>query len=195
MVALFSCDNVTITNPSGTLTIKSDSTRSVRSFTILQAGLPPPPLYINAEDIVAKKYNIVNVFAAGCIISESLGDSIETFNMNSYHELNKYYKKDMREVIYNETDKQYRMIKDLDSLLRVAPELKDKAWTKDQFPYFVKTPQTYVANFIVGSDDKKSGSYIRKLRLQVAIDSATKKIKSLTDKDSIIKTDFRELQQ
>jgi hypothetical protein len=191
---LVACNDVTISNPDKTIVIKSDKVSSAPSFTILQSGLPPPPLYTNAEDIVLKKYNVVNIFAAGCIVSERLGDSIETYNMASFHEMNKYYKTDMQERIYYETNKEHSIIKQLDSLLKIAPELKDRSWAKDVFPYFVKTPGNYAAYYIVNSADNKSGDQLQKLKLLVILDSTSKKITGILEKDSLIKTEFKELQ-
>lgn len=49
-------------------------------FRWLTAGIPPSDEYITARDSVTKKWGIDYVTVAGCIVSESLMDSINTHN-------------------------------------------------------------------------------------------------------------------
>ena len=79
------------------ITIKTDiavadtaQLRSLQTFTLLQTGPPLPILYENVQDIVSKKYNVYFVWAGGCMITEKLQDSIESFNTNTEKQLNKF---------------------------------------------------------------------------------------------------------
>lgn len=195
------CNNQTVSNGNNTTIVKQDTIipLSQKTYTILLSGFPPPILYNNAQDIIAKEYNLKFIYAGGCIINENLGDSISEFNESTFYELTKIYRKDMSELIYNKTESEYIYLNKLDSNLKQSAELKKYDFFKQANIYFTKKPSRYSAYFIVPETEKTiSGLNSRglkyKLKLIALIDSANKSIIKVHIKDSLISTNFSNLQ-
>lgn len=172
------------TNVSATL-------NAAKSYTILLSGMIPPPMYANAQDIVAKIYNIHFIYAAGCIVDEQAGDSISKCNERTFADLKKQFNKDIATEIYDRLDIETAFLTRIDSAIRKDPEIKKLKKLHDQLIYYSKKDKNYLANFIVSEPDHKVLNY--KLKLVLTVDSATKTFSNLTTKDSLIKN-FSDLQ-
>jgi hypothetical protein len=164
---------------------------SAKSYTILLSGMIPPPNYANAQDIIKKIYNIHFVYAAGCIVDESIGDSISKYNERTFSDLKKRFNKDMATEIYKNLDIETAFLTKLDSTIRKDPEIKKLKKLNDQLIYYSKKDKTYLANFIVSEPDHKVLNF--KLKLVVTVDSASKTLSNITVKDSLI-NNFSDLQ-
>ena len=189
------CFTISCNNASGVKAIQtSDSTTkivSTPSFTILQYGELPPPLYFNAIEIIGKHYNILFRDIAGCVVSEKLVDSILQCNTTTYSELKKIFKRDVKDEIDNAITIEYAYLNELDSILRKAKEIETEKELKNELIYYSRNNKIYAANFIVREPGDKVLTF--KLKLVATVDSSTKQISGITKKDSLIKQ-FSDLQ-
>lgn len=189
---LWRCNQVSVSNESGTFHVNKDSvTESAPTFTILTAGLPPPFLYQNAEKIIAKEYNIKFVFAAGCIISDRLSDSISKFNENSFAQLKAFYKRDVLKELYPRIEQEAAHLTKLDSVIEQKNEIKRLALTDNVFKNFSKSGNNYNIYFIVSEQnkhvtEKEPRIWLQKLKLVVNCDSLGKTINNISPKDSLV---------
>ncbi len=170
---------------------KTDSTALLptETFTLLLSGLPPPPMYSNALDIMEKVYNIDFVYAAGCIVSDRLGDSISTCNDKTFNELDNYYHKDFSSQLYDQLDKETHLLNGLDSMIRNKESIKKTYEVVDKSIYYTKKDKNYLAHFISTKPDGKVLTF--RLNLIMTIDSASKNITGTVLKDSLIDYNFR----
>ncbi|MDP1800574.1 MAG: hypothetical protein Q8L81_04435 [Bacteroidota bacterium] len=164
---------------------------SNKTFTILLSGLPPPPMYSNALDIMEKVYNIDFVYAAGCIVSDRLGDSISTCNVKTFKELDKHYHQDLSTGLFGQLDKETHFLNSLDSTIRNKESIKKTYEVVDKSIYYIKKDKNYLAHFISTIPDGKVLTF--RLNLIMTIDSATKNITGTVLKDSLIDFNFRNL--
>ncbi|MEO6304428.1 MAG: hypothetical protein ABIP51_14780 [Bacteroidia bacterium] len=164
---------------------------SAKSFTILLSGLIPPPMYSNAQDIVAKKYNINFIYAGGCIIDERLGDSISKFNEQTFASLKKRFNKDVSSEIFSQLDSETAFLTALDIIIRKNTDLKKTYPLADELIYYSKKDKNYTAHILVTEPDYKVLNF--KLKLVATVDSLSKSISNIIAKDSIIKQ-FSDLQ-
>jgi len=194
------CNQQTVSESKNNRQVKTDSILPIspQTFTILTSGFPPPLLYENARVFVEKKYNVKFVYAAGCIVNERLDDSISEFNEATLYKMNKLFKRDMAEDVYKETESEYNYLNKLDSLIRGSEKFKQFGFFKEAYIYYIKKKKNYLAYFIVSGSGKpvfryNPGSTYR-LKLVSKIDSASMNINNIEIKDSLINTDFSDLQ-
>lgn len=189
---LSACDSKTVTIEEECQVITEEtSLPPAKRYTILLSGMLPPPKYANAQDIVAKIYNIHFAYAAGCIVDEAIGDSISKCNERTFADLKKQFHKDMATEIYNTIDSETAFLTKMDSIIRKDPEIKKLKTLNDQLIYYSKKDKNYLAHFIVSEQDQKMLNF--KLKLTVNVDSATKALSNITAKDSLLKN-FSDLQ-
>ncbi|MBA2612601.1 MAG: hypothetical protein H0U95_11555 [Bacteroidetes bacterium] len=193
LVLLFaSCSNIeTPVEKKDALVSDSTILSANETFTILLSGPPPPIMYSNALDIIGKRYRIDFVYAAGCIVSERLDDSISTFNDESLYKLNKYYHKDLSLGLFDQLDKENSFLNRVDSSIRNKESIKKTYDVADKSIYYTKKNKSYLAHFISSNTEGKIMTF--RLNLIMTIDSATKNITKTVLKDSLIDYNFRNL--
>jgi hypothetical protein len=170
--------------------VEKTNVESAASFTILTTGMCPPPAYMCAEKIIGKTYRISFVPAAGCIVPDRLGDSIDRVNNETYDRLKKFYGRDMQDEIYDRIQNEYTSINQTDSILRIHPDLKKyDSLINESNIYFEKNNGRYIARFVINESSKeKSGEWVPKVKLLVITDSAAKKPLQIFEKDSTLKS-------
>ena len=161
------------------------------SFTLLQYGELPPPIYFNGVDLIGKKYKIKFIDVAGCVVDDKLVDSVNQYNAKTYVALKQLYKRDLKQEIEEGISSEYAYLTKLDSTLRSDKHISNQKDLKDQLIYYTKKNKNYLAHFIVSEPHQKGLNF--KLKLIVTLDSATKIISSISAKDSIIEQ-FSDLQ-
>ncbi|MBX9449894.1 MAG: hypothetical protein KL787_09340 [Taibaiella sp.] len=75
--------------------------------TVLIYGLPPEPVYTNAQNVVAGKWGLEFRAIAGCVVTEEFVDSVDRVNSKTYSILEQKYGKDWQDRFYKEVEEEY----------------------------------------------------------------------------------------
>lgn len=95
------------------------------SYKILVYGVPPDPIYQNAEQVIAKQWGVEFVAIGGCVVANSTKDSSERHNEMVYQQLEKEHGKDWKFNFYKAIEDEYKKEMKIMEVLE-----KNKAWQK-----------------------------------------------------------------
>ncbi len=95
------------------------------SYKILVYGVPPDPIYQNAEQVIAKQWGIEFVAIGGCVVANTAKDSSEKHNEMVYQQLEQAHGKDWKINFYKAIEEEYK--KEM-KIMEVLDQ--DKTWQK-----------------------------------------------------------------
>lgn len=152
---------------------------------ILVYGAPPDPLYQNAEKVVGRKWNIEQVAVAGCVVSESLHDSVTNHNRDTYDQLAVIYGADWQGRFLKEIEAEYKNEKTIaewiDQNKAIQTKLEkfpDAFFVYEMFPVSGTNMYDVKVNNIETWEDRTSS--VTYMRLRVNMDTEELKITNET---------------
>ncbi len=145
---------------------------------ILVYGMLQPYLYEQAQTIICKQCNIQFLSVAGCIVSESLRDSVAKENKTTELLLKQYTSLPTIDSAYHLIELEHKRLQKAEQFLQKSDSLKQEIpFIKDAMLYFTQTSNKYLVK-IIQLKSTYSGT-LHDTTHVVEIDTASKKFISI----------------
>ncbi len=159
-----------------TTTTKTDSVKVTP--VILVYGMLQPYLYEQAQTIICKRFNLQFLSVAGCIVSESLRDSVAKENKKTELLLKQYTSLPTIDSAYHLIELEHKRLQKAEQFLQKSDSLKQEIpFIKDAMLYFTQTSNKYLVK-IIQLKSTYSGALHDTTHI-VEIDTASKKFISI----------------
>ena len=116
---------------------------------ILEYGMIQPYLYAQAQTIIGNQYNIQFLSVAGCIVSQSLKDSVAKENKKVELLLKQHTSLPNIDSVYHLIELEYKRIQKAEQFLQNTDSVKQEIpFIKEAMLYFKQTSNKYVVKII-----------------------------------------------
>lgn len=131
----------------------------------LDYGMPPPPYYENAKEIIGHFFNIKYIRVAGCEVSQHLIDSVQNEDKKAIEKLKKRTLTLHIDTLNRYIEKEYHSLQLIDSVIRTNKVLKHNGYL-----YYTKANNIYTAySYVYNNKDFNINEMVK-------VDSASLKI-------------------
>lgn len=116
---------------------------------ILEYGMPPPYLYAQAQTIICKQHNIQFLSVAGCIVSESLRDSVVKENKKVELLLKQHTSLPSIDSVYHLIEFELKRLQKAEQILQSSDSVRQEIpFIKEAMLYFTQVSNKYVVKII-----------------------------------------------